>query len=602
MRIKTKRNTIKRARTSERGAALIMMLLVATLLLAAGGALILSTAVAGTNAIDATAEKQAYYAAEAGLQLTMNSLRGNLPHSAAVANGTTMSFRTAIMPDLSNGSGVSPNNNPCITDTPNAPSPCRLAGWLPYNANGVIPVDANTSFRSTVFDPDRSNQITYNTSGQFNGLVGIPGTIISPTQIQLGTAPDLVTITYVPKATTTINNAYPSGAVDLGSFQVTKSSLLAALPLNLGSFVNFRLTVNQTAPWNGTSVYKMTLGTPTVDLCPTQLFHITIPSPSLKVGGTSFTISTSSLAVGCPAVGATTTQQVQGTVVAPEPRRLVIRSIGFGPNFARKQLEMMVQRADLNFEAPATLTIRGADDCSPLIFDTGSSGAKNYSGLDHAPSGQEAPRPAFAVLDCSVASTNAGIKKPDTVDDPKIGVMDNANPPAPYVPVDLPSYLQNSDNARQYLKDLETSARAQGRYFKPASAMTSNAGTTTDPVLTFIDGDCTLDGGAGFLVVTGNLTMNGNPSFDGVVILMGQGSVTRGGGGNGTYNGAMVVAKFARTWATDDPAIPNRIEYPFLTPTFNTNGGGNSYFQYNSQSVSRALSALGSRVAGVLEY
>ncbi len=600
MRIKNMRNTNNRARTSERGAALIMMLLVATLLLAAGGALILSSAVTGTTAIDATAEKQAYYAAEAGLQQTMNSLRGNLPHNATVANGTTMNFRTAIMPALSNGASAAPNN-PCISDTPAVPSPCRLAGWLTYNANGVIQVDANSSFRSTVYDPDRSNQITYNTSGQFNGIVGVPGTIISPTQIRLGVAPDFVTITYVPKATTTIANAYPSATTDLGSFQVTKSTAAALLPLNLGSFVSFRLTVNQTAPWSGTAVYTLTLGTPSANLCPGQLFHISFPSGALKVGGTSFTVtglSAGSLAVGCPAVSATTTQQVQATVVAPEPRRVVVRSIGFGPNFARKQVEMMVQRGDLDFEAPATLTIRGADDCSPLNFDSGSSGAKTYSGLDHSPAGQEAPRPAFAVMECSLPSTNAGIKKPGTVDDPKIGVCDNANPPAPYIPVNLPRFLQTADNARQYLNDLEVTARTQSRYFKPAGSMSSNEGTAANPVLTFIDGDCTLDGGAGFLVVTGNLTMSGNPSFDGVVLVMGEGSVTRSGGGNGTYNGAMVVAKFARTW----PAADNGLAHPFLTPTFNTNGGGNSDFQYNSQSVSRALTSLGSRVAGVLEY
>ncbi len=600
MRIKTKRATSQPARRTERGAALITTLLIATLLFAAGGALILSTAATGTTVIDATVEKQAYYAAEAGLQMTMNALRGNLAHSTAVATGTKMNFRTAIMPDLSNGTGLS-TNTPCITDTPTAPSPCRLAGWLTYNSNGLISVGPDTSFRSTVYDPDRSNQVTYSTSGQFNGLAGIPGTIISATQIRLGVAPDYVTITYLPKASTTINNAYPSATTDLGSFQVTKSTLAALLPLNVGSFVSFRLTVNQTAPWSGTAVYKLTLGTPAANLCPGELFHVSVPTPSLKAGGTSLTVTgltAGKLALGCPAVGATTTQQVQATVVAPEPRRVVVRSIGFGTNFARKQLEMMVQRADLDFAAPATLTIRGADDCSALDFDTGNSGAKNYSGLDHAPGGQEPPRPAFAVMDCSLASTNAGIKKPGTIDDPKIGVMDNANPPAPYLPVDLPSYLQTADNARQYLNDLETTARAQGRYFKQAGSMSSNAGTATNPVLTFVDGDCTLDGGAGFLVVTGNLTMSGNPSFDGVVIVMGGGTVTRNGGGNGSYNGAMVVAKFARTW----PSSENGTAHPFLSPTFNTNGGGNSDFQYNSQSVNNALTSLGSRIAGVLEY
>ena len=53
--------------------------MVATLLLAAGGALILTTSTSTTTAIDATAEMQAYYGAEAGLQQALNILRGNKP-------------------------------------------------------------------------------------------------------------------------------------------------------------------------------------------------------------------------------------------------------------------------------------------------------------------------------------------------------------------------------------------------------------------------------------------------------------------------------------------------------------------------------------------
>ena len=137
MRTKTKARTSVEARAAERGAALITVLLISMLILAAGGTLILTSAMTGANAIDATAEKQAYYAAEAGLQEAMNVLRGNMAPDAAVAAGTKMNLRTAITPDLSNGAGRSGGaTTPCITDTAAAPSPCRLAGWLPYTAKG----------------------------------------------------------------------------------------------------------------------------------------------------------------------------------------------------------------------------------------------------------------------------------------------------------------------------------------------------------------------------------------------------------------------------------------------------------------------------------
>ena len=71
------------SRKNERGAALLTSLMVATLLLAAGGALIQITSMSASNAIDSTAEAQAYYGAEAGLQAALNALRGNAAHTAS---------------------------------------------------------------------------------------------------------------------------------------------------------------------------------------------------------------------------------------------------------------------------------------------------------------------------------------------------------------------------------------------------------------------------------------------------------------------------------------------------------------------------------------
>ena len=92
-------------------------------------------------------------------------------------------------------------------------------------------------------------------------------------------------------------------------------------------------------------------------------------------------------------------------------------------------------------------------------------------------------------------------------------------------------------------------------------------------------------------IVTGNLTMSGNPNFDGLILVLGAGTVNRDGGGDGSIYGAMTVARF-------DPVNSG----PFLSPTFNTNGGGNSTMQYDSDAVRKALNASGPRVWGVREY
>ena len=64
-------------RAGERGAALVTMLLVSVLILGAGGALIMTTMMSANNSIGSTAEMQAFYVAESGMQSALNVLRGN---------------------------------------------------------------------------------------------------------------------------------------------------------------------------------------------------------------------------------------------------------------------------------------------------------------------------------------------------------------------------------------------------------------------------------------------------------------------------------------------------------------------------------------------
>ncbi len=76
MKLESKMN-LNSSRAGERGAALVTMLLVSVLLLGAGGALIMTTMMSANNSIGSTAEMQAYYVAESGMQSALNVLRGN---------------------------------------------------------------------------------------------------------------------------------------------------------------------------------------------------------------------------------------------------------------------------------------------------------------------------------------------------------------------------------------------------------------------------------------------------------------------------------------------------------------------------------------------
>ena len=404
----------------QRGAALLTVLMLSTLLLTMCGVLILVTGMSARTAIDSTAEMQAYYSAEAGVQRCLNVLRGNISPNAAMPAGTQINFRNAVKSSTSN----------LPSDT--APG-YRLSGWLNYDYTGSNP-----------------NRVT-------------------------------LTPTYTPQT-------------------------------GLAFSVDIR--------------------------DPDNIPEATGP-----------------------------------------PYRLLLHVTGYGPKGSIKNLEVIVNSSSFNYNAPATIMMRGADDCSALNFSIGDSNAKNYSGLDHAvPS--TGTLPAFGAT-CGGNETNeqTAITKGATVANPQTQTFGNSA---------LPPWLQSADSARAFLADQKANAIYLGRYF---SSFSGYSGSDAAPAFTFVDGDCSLDGGAGLLIVTGNLTMNGNPNFDGLVLVLGAGSVNRDGGGNGNIYGAMSVAKF-------DAVGPGG----FLAPTFNTNGGGNSTMQYDSSWVRKALDMSGPRTQGIHEY
>lgn len=103
----------------------------------------------------------------------------------------------------------------------------------------------------------------------------------------------------------------------------------------------------------------------------------------------------------------------------------------------------------------------------------------------------------------------------------------------------------------------------------PVSSL-PNMGTAANPATTVVTGDLTLSGnptGYGVLVVTGNFTLSGNFTWNGVILVIGTATVTNNGGGNGQITGAMYVANTAGN--TLNPV------------NFNWNGGGGNGIQYD---------------------
>ena len=437
-------------RQSERGAALITTLLISMLLLAAGGMLILTTASTGVSTFDSSAETQAYYGAEAGIQATLNVLRGNVsPNPLFVANpaGTVapenrIDFRKALTPATSN----------LATDPTAAGFRGRLSRWLPYDYTPA--------------------------GGAYADRVGLsPG--------------------YNP-----ING-------------IAYSVLIQEDP--------------------------------------------------------------------------------DGTPNTRPPLRLIVESTGYGPRGAQKKLYLMVTANGLDIDVPAPLVLRGHDDLATNVhLDLGNSNAKTYSGVDAAGFDTTA-KPAIAISNHDVATAQAAYAaKPDTVANPKFAVLDLPNDPHP-TGVKPPWFLRTANDARAFLAQSEVLANSCAAPGSPCvrrgvvvSSLSGTAGSIAAPQFTLVKGNCDLTSGAGLLIVTGTLTLNGNPSFKGLILVLGQGQVIKTGGGNGDTLGALMIARFGATGN-------------FLEPTFHVSGAGTSNHQYDSNAAANAKVMTGPSVLGIAE-
>ena len=322
--------------------------------------------------------------------------------------------------------------------------------------------------------------------------------------------------------------------------------------------------------------------------------------------------ATSGSSVNVASDGSTTFQVV--SIVDPEntladpcntasykPRQLAIQVRGFGPNSSQKNMEVVVDRYTLDYPVKAVVTMPNGSGTN-LPFNLGGSNVTSTLGTDLDGGDSLA---AFAinaadyntvnnVIDgCNADGTNCGGSGPNvTPGDPMVLTGSNT-----------PSFLESVTTAREFMygnEGMMNSAINQGRYFTSgAAAIASTAGlgaTNPDGVLTFVDGDLTLGPGnptgQGTLIVTGDLTLDGNFNWNGVIMVLGTGRVFRSGGGHGNIYGAVFVANFSKTGASTDV---------FGAPTFDTSGGGTSNIQYSSTAVDKAKAVGGHAVKGVRE-
>ncbi|MEO6334899.1 MAG: hypothetical protein ABIO91_07955 [Pyrinomonadaceae bacterium] len=634
-----------RNRENEKGAALVMALMVSFLLLVASAGLLLETTSNTMNVMDSTSEQQAFTAAESGIQAAVNVLRDNvtLPNNRLInANppGCTASpelckanridYLKAL--DLTKSNLDSANN--ALDATP------RLSRWLSYDTGSPdrVPMGAGTytaqngyAYALDISDPDHTGSIvTYSARGKLgDNDVAIGG---SSNKKTYGAGSNRIEVEFIQQAAVQIDTVGGSVATNFGTFRITKYGLGACIL----SYNKLQIEVTMTQPYYGVRVIRGNLrpNTGVLSACGGPLTNY--PTPDARFDSITFTLQGSKIdlvSTGGNAVsqtwapdppvpnvpsgfnsqlvvpsslGVATDSILRGNMSSPEPIRLLVKSTGYGPRGATKQLHAVIQRNFFNgLTAPATLTLIGPPTttavaacltCTPATpaqpgstfhFALGNSNAMLYSGRDAASTDIIPPIGAWG-------DSNVGdiFNEIDDVNRANRIVGEPSD-----ITTDTPPWLSTPANLDEYIQT--QAAGAGSRYFPNGVQPTTFGNNATGTGLTICDGSCELSGdGGGIMIVTGKLTLRGNFNFKGIIIVTGQGGVDRRGAGNGIIEGNMIIAPYVNS-----SILPttNPVGMGFLAPQYDLSGGGSSIIQYNSTALGSALQAVSNFVQGVVE-
>jgi hypothetical protein len=383
------------------------------------------------------------------------------------------------------------------------------------------------------------------------------------------------------------------------------ASPLPSVTANLGTISTGQVvSITLTNPGSGyTSAPAITITGGCAVACTTTAtaqatFNGTISSITLTNAGSGYT-APPTVTIGGGGTGATAMATISGgTYFSPV---YLITALGYSPAGARAMVQIEAAPAIRALNMPGALTLAGP---SP-IFGAPNSNNFEINGTDH-PNGYvdshgnlTAPAPAG----CATATSPPH---------PSIGVYDDPNNPTTpssvtTVLTDIPANRLSTSypglNASPDVQNVYGALGEQGTtpsgFDSIVSAVSALSGATiyvgnqtdstinlgslsgaTPPVMTpaidVVYGDLTMNGstnGYGILVVTGTLTFRGNMSWNGIVLAIGQGNIVFAGGGSGTINGSVLVAKTKDTSGNELNVLG--------TPTLDWSGGGGNGIYYD---------------------
>jgi Tfp pilus assembly protein PilV len=267
---------------------------------------------------------------------------------------------------------------------------------------------------------------------------------------------------------------------------------------------------------------------------------------------------------------------------APNLPVYTMTALAVTPSGSRRMVQAEIAEDRLNLPTTSALTLDGTGDTASMA----SSNHFGVNGNDTAGCGSTTTGPAVPAIgvDSNADVTTLDGAIPNNRKNNYTG-SGGSNPDVENISSSMPPNLQTVTGLQSLtssIKTMVTPPVIDGRTHGAATGL-SNPGTAAAPKIIYVDGDLTLSGnltGYGILVVTGTFSASGNVGWNGLVLVVGQGNFVGSGGGNNSYNGAILVAK-----TLDSSYNPLA---SLGAPTFDFNGGGGNGMNYSSGCIAQA--------------
>jgi hypothetical protein len=264
---------------------------------------------------------------------------------------------------------------------------------------------------------------------------------------------------------------------------------------------------------------------------------------------------------------------------------------------ATKTIEAVVRKAGFP-PLPGALTLDG----DVGLFDAANSNLFQIDGNDQGGSGND----EHAIAVTSGADVTEVLDEiPDNREDNYPGAGNALPPPADVADVSgtMSSELLTVSGLESIVDSL---AGAATDHYTPAfgtEASIGSIGGANDYRIVVVDGDCEFGPGTGygFLVVRGVLTVSGIFTWNGPILVVGQGELHWNGGGTGEVQGGVFIAKTRN----DDEDATN--PYGTVASSLGSviadfNGGGGNGILYNTQTIANAKGLLPYVPIAIREY